>query len=77
MLHLYVKPAYRIWSCWQPDYITHNPPPKTAKARVPKMAADSDDSSSSSDEEAFRRCQEAVWETKTDQHKGTTNLFSS
>ncbi|CAG02501.1 unnamed protein product [Tetraodon nigroviridis] len=32
------------------------------------MAVDSDDSSSS-DEEALRRCQEAVWETKTDRHK--------
>ncbi|XP_011613773.1 protein CUSTOS isoform X1 [Takifugu rubripes] len=32
------------------------------------MAADSDESSSS-DEEALRRCQEAVWETKTDQQK--------
>lgn len=57
------------------NYITHNPRLKTLGPRVPKMAADSDDSSSSSDEEAFRRCQEAVWENKTDQHKGTTCLF--
>uniref|UniRef100_A0A674MVW4 Protein CUSTOS n=1 Tax=Takifugu rubripes TaxID=31033 RepID=A0A674MVW4_TAKRU len=46
--------------------------------RVLKMAADSDESSSS-DEEALRRCQEAVWETKTDQQKGAASkqLFSA
>lgn len=70
ILRLYIQTAYT-------DYITHSPAVKTATSRVLKMAADSDESSSSSDEEALRRCQEAVWETKTDQHKGTACLFPS
>ncbi|XP_040010545.1 protein CUSTOS isoform X1 [Xiphias gladius] len=63
--------------------ITQNPQLKTDNtnstcfimaAPVKKMVGVSDDSSSS-DDEALKRCQEAVWETRTDKGKGESWFF--